>query len=77
MIPSQLELIMGFGLMFGFALVLSYIYDRIGKTFFGFLCMFNVFIVWVDYLPLWTLVIDILVFLLIIIADKIGVKRHS
>jgi len=66
------EWLIGLGLMFGFGLTLSYLTDELDKTFFGYMTMMNAFVVWMELLPLWTLVISLLILLMIVILNLRG-----
>ena len=68
------EWIIGIGLAFGLALVLNYLTYNDLETFFIFLTVFIAFMVWVDFLPLWTVIICLIV--LIVIAYT-NVKRKE
>lgn len=53
--------ILGIGLMFGLALILNYYTFESMKGFFVFLTFFNVFVVWADLLPFWTIILNIFI----------------
>ncbi|QYW08119.1 hypothetical protein 15570_00022 [Lokiarchaeota virus WyrdV1] len=55
------EWIIGLGLAFGLAFFLNYLTYNDLPTFFIFLTIFDAFMVWVDFLPLWTLVICLII----------------
>ena len=57
--------------MFGFSLALAYITDELNESFFGYMTMMNAFVVWMELLPLWTLVLSLLVLLAIVLL-KLG-----
>lgn len=60
-----IEWVLGLGIMFGFAFFLNHITfdDMIG--FLAYLTMFNGFVVWCELLPLWTLVLNCIVLVLV------------
>ena len=64
--------LIGFGVMFGFALAISYISDYSIEKFLGYLAFFNAFMVWIEFLPIWSLVLNILVLVFIIIGKGKG-----
>jgi len=53
--------LIGLGLMFGFAISMSYITYRTIESFFAFLLIFNGFVCWSELLPLWTLILNIII----------------
>jgi len=57
----EYEWLIGLGLMFGFALVMSTITFKSMESFFAFLLIFNGFVCWAELLPLWTLVLNIII----------------
>ena len=63
---SGMEWIIGLGLMFALALIMSMATFKNLMSFFIFLNIFNAFMVWAAMLPLWTLVMDLIVLTLII-----------
>lgn len=63
------EWILGFGLTFGLGLALSLLIDFSIENFFGFATMINIYTVWMELLPLWTLIILILVLIFISMSE--------
>ena len=59
------EWIAGIGLAFGLAFFLNYLTYNDLPTFFIFLTVFIAFMVWADFLPLWTLVLCLIVLTII------------
>lgn len=55
------EWVLGLGIMFGFALVMTVLTIATVSSFFAWLTIFDAFVVWADLLPLWTLVLCIIV----------------
>lgn len=55
------EWIVGLGIMFGFALVMTVLTINKVSSFFAWLTIFCGFVVWGDLLPLWSLVICIII----------------
>ena len=53
--------IIAISLMLGLALFFTYISDKDIITFFGFLTIFNGFCIWVDFLPFWTITLNMIV----------------
>lgn len=71
---ASYEWLIGFGVMFGFALSLSYMSEFTIEKFFGYLTFLNAYMVWIEFLPLWSLVINILVLVFIAMTNyKSGV----
>ena len=66
------EWIIGIGLMFGLAFVLSYLTYKDLPTFFIFLTIFNAFMVWSEFLPIWTLIICLIVLVIIVYIEIKG-----
>lgn len=58
--------LLGIGIMFGFALLFTYLTYRTMGAFLVWLTIFNAFVVWSGLLPLWTLILCI-IFLTIVI----------
>lgn len=59
--PSGTDWIIGVGLMFVLAFLMTYLTYKDLTAFFLYLTIFNGFMVWGNMLPLWTLVVNILV----------------
>lgn len=66
MVDVALNTMMGIGIMFGLALLFSYLTFRDVETFFIWLTIFCGFVVWGGLLPLWVLVLDLIILVLII-----------
>lgn len=60
--------LIGFGVMFGFAFALSLLSEFTIEKFFGYLTFLNAFMVWIEFLPLWSLVLNILVLVFIVMT---------
>lgn len=67
------ETIIGVGLMFGLAFFMNYMTYNDLTSFFVFLCIFDAFMVWCEFLPYWTLVL-LLIILVIIVYVKMMSK---
>ena len=61
-----MEWILGIGIMFGLAFVLTFITERNMVSFIAWLTVFNAFVVWAGLLELWTLILCI-VFLVVVL----------
>lgn len=59
------EWIIGIGIAFGLAFIFSYLTYKDLPTFFVFLTIFDGFMVWCDFLPMWTLIICLIVLVII------------
>lgn len=70
------EWIIGIGLMFSLAFIMNYISRNDFEGFIVFLVIFNAFVVWTGFLPLWTLILCIII-LSILIISEIYKKRLS
>lgn len=66
--------IIGIGLMFGFGLVLSYLDTFTIESFLGYETLMSAFTVWMNLLPLWILIINILVLVYITMSE---IKNRS
>lgn len=66
--------ILGIAIMFGLALVLTKLTFNDLESFFIWLTIFSAFVVWSGLLPLWLLIINLIIMVLII-ANK--VKKGS
>jgi len=65
-----LDWIIGVGLMFGFAFVFNYItFDNI-LGFLAYMTIFNGFTVYANLLPLWTLILNIIVLVLVMYYES-------
>jgi len=53
--------LIGVGLMFGLAFMFNYLTFKDLKSFFGYLMIFNGFMVWAGMLPIWSLVLCIMI----------------
>jgi len=66
--------LIGFGVMFGFGFALSLLSEFTIEKFFGYLTFLNAFMIWIDFLPLWSLILNILVLVFIVMTKfKSGV----
>lgn len=54
--------------MFGFAFTLSLLSEFSIEKFFGYLTFMNAFMIWIDFLPLWSLVLNSLVLVFIVMT---------
>jgi len=71
---TSYDWLIGFGVMFGFGFSLSLLSEFTIEKFFGYLTFLNAFMVWIDFLPLWSLVLNILVLVFIVMTKfKSGV----
>lgn len=70
----DLSWILGIGIMFGLALVMAKLTFNDIDSFFIFLTIFSGFVVWSGLLPLWILIVN-LVILVLLIAYR--VKKGS
>lgn len=67
--------LIGFGVMFGFAFSLSVLSEFSIEKFFGYLTFLNAYMIWIEFLPLWTLIINILVLVFMVMTKfKSGVN---
>jgi len=67
------EWILGIGIMFGLAFVMTALTFNSMTCFFVWLTIFNAFVVWAALLPLWTLILCIVILTVVIyfeINDK-------
>ena len=60
---------LGLGLMFGLALVFMFLTKKTMSSFFVWLVIFNGFMVWGGLLELWTLVLTLIVFVVVIYLE--------
>jgi hypothetical protein len=58
---SSYDWMLGLGFIFGFSFLLAFISEFTIEIFFGYLALFTCFMVWIGYLPLWILIIEILI----------------
>lgn len=58
---TEYDWLIGIGIMFGFALSMSYITYGTIESFFAFLTMFSGFVCWSELLPMWVLILNILI----------------
>lgn len=66
--------LLGLAIMFGLALVLNSMTFKDMKGFFVFLTVFNALVVYGNLLPLWSLILN-LILLVIILYNEINQKR--
>ena len=71
---TSYDWLIGLALIVGLAFFFSYITYRDLSSFFIFLTIFNAFVVWIGFLPLWTLILNLIV-LIGIIYVEINNKR--
>jgi hypothetical protein len=64
--------ILGLGLMFGLAIFTAYIVELNLENFFGFLTFYSAFVIWMGLLPIWILIINLLILLVLIINSFKG-----
>lgn len=60
------EWIIGLGIMFGLAFVMNYLTYNDLPTFLIFLAIFNAFMVWCEFLPAWTLIVNLIILTMLI-----------
>ena len=60
------EWVLGLGIMFGLALVMSYLTYRTFVAFFVYMTIFNCFMIWAGLLDLWTLVLNLIILTVIL-----------
>lgn len=63
------NLILGLAIMFGLALVMSYLTYQDFESFFVWLTIFSAFVVWSGLVDLWILVINMIILTLILINN--------
>lgn len=63
------EWVLGLGIIFGLSFALTIITTKELSVFFGFLTIFDCFVVWAGLLPLWTLVICLIVLITTLYLD--------
>jgi len=66
------EWIIGLGIAFGLAFFLNYLTYNDLSTFFIFLTIFIAFMVWVDFLPLWSLILCLIILTIITYTNAKG-----
>ena len=71
----EINIMMGLAIMFGLALVTTYLTYKDVETFFIFLTIFSGYVVWSGLLDLWVLIVNILVLALIIGNNVFGRGR--
>jgi len=71
---GQYDWLIGIALMFGLAVSFTFMTEKSLTTFFVFLTIFNAFMYWIAFLPLWSLVLNIIVLTLIGYMEIIGDK---
>ena len=69
------NLMIGLGIMFGLALVMTYLTYKDTESFFVWLTVFSGFVVWSGLVDLWILVINIIILSLIMLNNIY--KRRS
>jgi len=62
--------LLGIGIMFGFALLFTFLTYRSMGAFFIWLMVFNAFVVWSGLLPLWTLILNIIIVTIVIFISS-------
>jgi hypothetical protein len=67
---SAIDVIVGGGIMVGFALVFSYLTYRDLFSFMVFLTFFSAWVVWAGLLPLWVCILSILGLIFIILIQN-------
>lgn len=58
---TSYDWIFGIALMFGLAMVLNYMTFKSMEGFFVFLTFFNIFVVYADLLPMWSVILNIII----------------
>jgi len=61
--------LIGLGMIFGFGLGLTFLVDFSIETFLGFETLISAYVIWMEFLPLWILIINILVLTYIAILE--------
>ena len=74
---SGFEWILGIGIMFGLAFVMTKLTFNNMSCFFIWLTIFNAFVVWAGLLPLWTLILCIVILTTIIFFEMKSKKEVS
>jgi len=69
---SGFEWMLGIGIMFGLALVMTILTFNNLSCFFVWLTIFNAFVVWAGLLPLWTLILCIVILTVVIYFEAIN-----
>ena len=64
-----IEWIIGVAVMFGLAFALNYLTYNDLPTFFIFLTIFDAFMVWCEYLPSWTLILNLIILIIIMFVQ--------
>lgn len=70
----DLSWILGIGIMFGLALVMAKLTFNDIESFFIFLTIFSGFVVWSGLLPLWILITNLII-LVLLIANRVKKGR--
>lgn len=73
---SGFEWMLGIGIMFGLAFVMTVLTFENMTCFFVWLTIFNGFVVWAGLLPLWTLILCIVI-LTVVIYSEMNDKRKE
>lgn len=71
---AEYDWLLGIALMFGLAISFTFMTEKSLTTFFVFLTIFNAFMYWIVFLPLWSLVLNIIVLTLIGYMETVGGK---
>lgn len=58
---TSYDWIIGITLMFSLAMVLNYMTFKSTEGFFVFLTFFNIFVVYADLLPMWSVILNIII----------------
>ena len=74
---SGFEWILGIGIMFGLAFVMTTLTFNNISCFFVWLTIFNTFVVWAGLLPLWTLILCIVILTVVIYYETTKKKGVS
>jgi len=71
---TSYDWILGIAIMFGLALVLDYMTFNTIEGFFVFLTFFNIFVVYANLLPLWSVILNVIV-LSFVMYNQLNKKR--
>ena len=66
---ADINWILGLSIMFGLALVMTFMTFKSTKSFFTWLTIFSGFVVWSGIIELWVLVLCIIVLMIIFISN--------
>lgn len=66
---SEYDWILGLGLAFGLAFFFNHITYKTIISFFAYFTIFIAFMVWIDFLPIWSLIINIMVLIIVIYIE--------